>query len=283
MTGRWIEVAHRGASMSNQDAFFMDGVLGRIFSSPSVDFVERFRRGASVFVPGDRGVPEDPADVNRLASLNVAWRLLPEGDTPPFFVARHPRVEAALARLKGLLHDAGPGADELLRATPALADDVACAEVRLGRRLPDDLRAWFAAHERLQPWGVWEIPTVMGLAERWAFQCAMGFEPVWWSPEWIPFATSSTGDLLCIAEEGVIEFLHDLPDRRRVAPCFVAWLEGQVEDLATGRLVLLQDGHGRVDGVMAADQVEREGVSVWRGSATAEASEKPDPEGSSAG
>jgi cell wall assembly regulator SMI1 len=58
-----------------------------------------------------------------------------------------------------------------------------------------------------------------------------GIRDGWWQRGWVPFASNGGGDYLCLdltpAPRGrlgqVIEVLHDVPQRVRVAPSFAVW------------------------------------------------------------
>ncbi|GJH13034.1 SMI1/KNR4 family protein [Caballeronia novacaledonica] len=65
----------------------------------------------------------------------------------------------------------------------------------------------------------------------------------WWNPRWLPFASNSSGDFLCVdldpAESGtpgqIISYYHAEPRRELLATGFNQWLSNFAADLESGK------------------------------------------------
>lgn len=102
---------------------------------------------------------------------------------------------------------------------------------RSGQRLFGDM-SLMGSSDIAMDWNVLTDLAQQGDFDGRAVAASAGIRPTWWSPGWIPFAVSSSGDHLCIdvapAPGGkagqVISFYHDLPDREYLATDLVSWL-----------------------------------------------------------
>lgn len=156
-------------------------------------------------------------------------------------------------RMEQWLAEHGPATPEIL--PPAVRrDDLETLEARIGRPLPQDLAASLAIHDGtglpLAMLGGRELLSARLMGEVWAHLTASprradeglpegAVRAVWWHPAWVPFATGGDGNYLCVdldpapggSEGQVIEYWHDRPERRLVAPGFRPWLEDLLADL----------------------------------------------------
>ncbi|HEU4407520.1 MAG TPA: SMI1/KNR4 family protein [Polyangiaceae bacterium] len=128
---------------------------------------------------------------------------------------------------------------------------LARAEAALGVALPDEMRAFYQAHDGggdefvvegrellslrriVNEWRVWK-----GLLDRGTFEAndhgqpGPGVRGAWWLPEWVPITYDGAGNHhvvdLAPAAGGtrgqIVSFWHDEASRRVVGPSFLAWL-----------------------------------------------------------
>ena len=142
--------------------------------------------------------------------------------------------------------------DEL---APGLSDDaIAGFEKQLGVTLPDSLRALYrwrngnAAEGYGSVIGRWRLTPLErvvstraildGLLDDGTFEG----QPSWWRKSWVPFTDDMGGNGLCWDTRGtlggvkgqVLEFWHDSPDRKVLAPNVDDWLVAYVDSLEAG-------------------------------------------------
>lgn len=165
------------------------------------------------------------------------------------------KIEAWLeANAPETLADLRPGASEA---------DVKKAEKAFSARLPEDVVASYAVHDGARGGSaplfgdytllsleaaVKEWKTLKKLAGSGVFEFMSGkpaprVKPDWWNPRWIPVASNSSGDFLCVdldpARPGkpgqIVSFLHADAARELVAKDFKSWLGGFAKDLEAGQ------------------------------------------------
>src|SRR5688572_3409194 len=165
------------------------------------------------------------------------------------------RIEAWLEEnTPDVLQDLRPGASEA---------DVKKAEKALSVRLPEDMAASYAVHDGQRGGSgplfgdytllsleaaVKEWKTLKKLANDKVFEFMHGkpaprVKPDWWNRRWIPVASNSSGDFLCLdldpARPGkpgqIVSFFHADPTRELIAKDFKSWLSGLAKDLEAGK------------------------------------------------
>lgn len=180
-------------------------------------------------------------------------------------------IDATWLRIERWLAQSAPEAKDCLAAglTP---EQLADLERELGAELPDQVRAWFsrcggqAQHQSLLP--RWELSRPDDVVSTWRMHASLKEDGLfddeadiqatgavraeWWNAGWIPVATDAAGNLLCIdlapAAGGcvgqVIEWMHDWPERRVLAPSLCKFLAQIADDLDSGRAVVVEDAFG---------------------------------------
>jgi molybdopterin molybdotransferase len=172
------------------------------------------------------------------------------------------RIESWLrASAPAIARDLRPGAP---------AEALKSLEARLGVALPADVVASYEVHDgcagNAPPLlGGYRLSTVSQIERDWSLQKELlrggvfvddGVEPegpvrpVWWDAAWIPVATSSSGDFVCVdtrPDTGgtagqMIVYWHADTRRTVLAPSFGDWLERFAADLESGRVRLDKDG-----------------------------------------
>ena len=172
------------------------------------------------------------------------------------------RIEAWLrANAPEILGDLRPGASD---------DDLRRAEKTLGAALPETLAASYRIHDGARGGaaplvGPWRLLSLEDVTKEWEGQQrfsqeqsdldeerddqddetepAPGVREGWWRGGWVPVASNSSGDFVCVdldpapgGKRGqVISFLHADPARALLAPDFGAWLGGFAGDLESGK------------------------------------------------
>jgi cell wall assembly regulator SMI1 len=188
-------------------------------------------------------------------------------------------MSAALTRLKAVIAQVAPDADELF-APPASQENIARLEQGVGR-LPDELRSLLLLHDgaclSIGRWllapaaeieGTWQM--LDGLSAEFADSHALtepepGVRALWWSARWIPFAGDGAGNHLCVdldpAPGGcvgqVIEFVHDHGVRPRLADSLSDWFEKEAARLERGELVVVEDADGGFDEILDRSSLQR--------------------------
>lgn len=170
------------------------------------------------------------------------------------------RIEAWLEEnAPDLLADLRPGASDA---------DIKKAERALSCKLPADMADSYRVHDGKRGavgrlFDQWELmqlahvvkswKTLKGVADEGTFEKAaeafMGtsvapqIKPEWWNPKWIPVASNSSGDFLCVdldpARGGksgqIISYFHTDAKRELVAKDFKSFLSGFAKDLESGK------------------------------------------------
>ena len=168
-----------------------------------------------------------------------------EGETRAGSVREPEKIAELIVRVEALADEAGvelpPGAS---------AREIARAEKALGVRLPDEVRAWYSAHdgggdayilegreflslERIVgEWTIWKDLLDSGTFDEARAEPDPGVQDDWWAPEWIPVTYDGAGNHhvldLAPAEGGthgqILSFWHDDAQRTIVARSFLEWL-----------------------------------------------------------
>ncbi|MBA3397485.1 MAG: SMI1/KNR4 family protein [Deltaproteobacteria bacterium] len=110
-------------------------------------------------------------------------------------------------------------------------------EERIGLALPDELRAFYLAHDGAEGIGVAtndDLLAVGQIMESWMVLCdvwsEIDAEPGMWSALWLPVTDDGGGSFLCVdlgagaGETPVLRYLHGEPERPRIASSFTQWL-----------------------------------------------------------
>jgi cell wall assembly regulator SMI1 len=166
------------------------------------------------------------------------------------------RIDAWLARqAPDILADLNP---------PASPEALSDTEARIGRELPEDVRATFQIHDGQRGSAPWSFPEWKLLPIRFVAQeldvlrelradgvfdhaVARAEGPVhatWWSQAWIPLLANGYGDYLCVdvdPPEGgrigqLLQYWGRHETREVVAPSLRAWLTIFADDLEAGRI-----------------------------------------------
>nr|WP_276599278.1 SMI1/KNR4 family protein [Nannocystis sp. SCPEA4] len=145
------------------------------------------------------------------------------------------------------------GAREAGIELPKGASQAAIAELEetLSLTLPDEVKAWFLAHdgggsqfalenrellslERIaDEWKIWKDLLDKGVfGENAHSEPGRGVQQKWWIPEWVPLTYDGAGnhDVLDLAPAKgghygqILSFWHDDPSRRVVGRSFLKWL-----------------------------------------------------------
>jgi len=159
---------------------------------------------------------------------------------------------------------------------PAAPPDIQNTERAVGRQLPDEMAASYRIHNGSRGgasplMGEWRLLPLDQIEARWRELKAFNENPKetedefgdeefetqtdpriqegWWRNEWIPVASNSSGDFLCVDLEPaaggnlgqIISYLHADGTRKRVADSFGKWLSQFAEDLERG-LFKVSDG-----------------------------------------
>jgi cell wall assembly regulator SMI1 len=218
----------------------------------------RFLGGFAAFVDGP--IP----DAGAARALRVVVEPM-SGPPEPFTAPRSESVDRAWERVRTCMAAIAPEALGVL-GSPALAEDVAHVEERLGMKLPDELRAWLAKHDgQRSSTGPFEWPLetlVQAMSTKTMLDGMIpefdGYElPIraddgvlarWWHDRWFPIAGDGAGNHLSIdldpAPGGivgqVIEYRHDDGARPLVAPSLSAWFDLTADRIESGALVALE-------------------------------------------
>jgi cell wall assembly regulator SMI1 len=156
--------------------------------------------------------------------------------TPP-----HPGFTLAWTTLRELLGPRAPGAFEDLEG-PALEEDVAMVEARLGRPLPGELKSLLSLHDGQRADGPlpWELAPLHERLMTWQWLNRCGFPLDWWNPDWFPVLSNGRGDYrvldLSQPEPPLIEYRHDAPARPWVASSLSSWIRQVHAALQAGQL-----------------------------------------------
>jgi cell wall assembly regulator SMI1 len=139
-----------------------------------------------------------------------------------------PDLDAIWADIEAWLDAHAPRAARELRPG-ATAAAIASLERALGRALPDDYKASLARHDGRVALSDQEYLSTDAVAQRAASLRAVAA----WDARWIPFASDSGGNLLCLDERGRV-FAWEAGDTGPVASSFGAWLSQYRDDLLAG-------------------------------------------------
>jgi len=151
--------------------------------------------------------------------------------------------------------DLAPGASDATLAAAAAA---------FGAALPDEMADSYRIHDGARGgaaplFGDWRLLTLANAIKAWKQitrdnedlddaadevedVAAPQIGPAWWNPAWIPVASNSSGDYLCVdlapAAAGtrgqIISYYHAEPRRELVATGFAQWLADFADDLERG-------------------------------------------------
>jgi cell wall assembly regulator SMI1 len=138
---------------------------------------------------------------------------------------------------------------------------IASAEKRLGRALPGDLAAVLHRCDGGPSFDGYELLSLVDIVDTWSTWGALLAEGKlkgrsiadpralrkWWSPEWVPFARDSCGNLECIdpgtAKPRRIRLeVQDAQGAYALAGSFTRWLRGYLDRLKSGELVVDAEG-----------------------------------------
>ncbi len=145
----------------------------------------------------------------------------------------------------------------------ASAADIRKAERAFSARLPEAMSESYAIHDGARGGsapllGDWTLLSPAAAVKEWKTLKKLStagvyrdmrakpspqVKPDWWNPRWIPVASNSSGDFICVdldhARTGktgqLISFLHADAARQLVAKDFKAWLNGFAKDLEAGK------------------------------------------------
>jgi cell wall assembly regulator SMI1 len=177
-------------------------------------------------------------------------------------------IERTWYRVEAWLMTNAPLVFESLHAGASEAEIVEVEHI-LGVRFPDDVRASYGIHAGQHPVSVrgfpgliegyqlLTLPEIMGEWRLWKrlldggdFEGLLGdpqgpIRADWWHPAWIPLTHDGSGNHhmldLSPAPGGtlgqILEFWHDDPTRRVLAPSFAVWLDRFADDLNAGRYI----------------------------------------------
>jgi cell wall assembly regulator SMI1 len=176
-------------------------------------------------------------------------------------------MEKIWKRIEAWLEENAPDVLADLRPGTSAAD-IEKAERALSCELPADMADSYRIHDGQRGavgrlFGKWELmqlahavkswKTLKKVADEGTFDAAGEASPpsavapqikhLWWNPKWIPVASNSSGDFLCVdldpARGGksgqVISYLHTDAKRELVAKDFKSWLGGFAKDLEAGK------------------------------------------------
>ena len=150
--------------------------------------------------------------------------------------------------------DLEPGASEVA---------IKKAERALGVELPKDVAESYRVHNGMRgsmgplidgwslmslDWIVQDWKTLKKLSDDGTFEGMEGkadvhIKPDWWNPRWIPVASNSSGDFVCVDMDPpraghrgqVISFYHAEPRRELLAKDFKSWMNQFAKDLKAGK------------------------------------------------
>jgi cell wall assembly regulator SMI1 len=166
-------------------------------------------------------------------------------------------VASVWERLDTWLADNAPPLAKNLRKG-ASPPKVAGCEKALGRDLPPDVRASLSAHDGEQSDGEGclldaRLLSVEEIEHEWKMLTRVHEgQADWFSESWIPIATYSNGDYLCVETAqgrkfgAIVEFVHDDSERRTIAKDMKELLAKVLGDVERGRRVYKR-GSGIVD------------------------------------
>ncbi len=148
----------------------------------------------------------------------------------------------------------------------AFEADIEALEADLSVTLPESFRASLLVHNGQHGLArplveEWQLASVADVRREWevmqeiydrgaftdtAVNPIGPVQPVWWLPQWIPFAYNGAGDLLCLdmapAPGGsvgqIVTFWHTQETRQVLAPDFGEWLATFAADLWAGKYLL---------------------------------------------
>lgn len=171
-------------------------------------------------------------------------------------------MEKIWKRIESWLKQNAP--DHLSDLQPGATDpDIKKAEQALSCELPGDVKESYRTHDGMRG-GMgplvagWSLLSLAMIVKEWkglkkvsdagTFEGMNGspdakIKADWWNPRWIPVASNSSGDFLCVdldpqrgGKSGqVISFLHADPARKLVAKDFKSWLTEFAADLEAGK------------------------------------------------
>lgn len=141
---------------------------------------------------------------------------------------------------------------------PASDNELDALEQSLGLTLPEDFKEFLKIHngqsgtgpslfeqgrllgttDILIEWQTWDKLLQSGEFEEDHSAPSPEIKAGWWRPGWVPFLSNGRGDHLCldmdpttIGTHGqVIEVLHDVESRQRLAAGFTEWLEIKIKE-----------------------------------------------------
>jgi cell wall assembly regulator SMI1 len=175
-------------------------------------------------------------------------------------------MEKLWQRIESWLKQNAP--DQFSALQPGASDaDIKKAEEALSCELPGDVKESYRIHDGIRA-GVgplvagWRLLSLATIVKEWqALTDASADETLdddleelsdpqikssWWNPLWIPVASNSSGDFICvdldpqpIGNSGqVISFLHADPARKLLARDLKSWLDEFAGDLEAGKYKL---------------------------------------------
>ncbi len=161
-------------------------------------------------------------------------------------------VDAAWERVERWLDANHPrGAGLLLPGASYAA--IAALEERIGRELPEPLRASLRRHDGQGPDdydAIVEGHQLLGaeqIAGEWEMLASIRADGIgdddWWRPAWVPFTNDGSGQSYCVdLDDGsVVAYVHD-DTSERVAERFEGWLARWAEELEAGEQVVDSEG-----------------------------------------